>query len=107
MQFRCLTKRLDPLIHQYVESLLINWLNLPWLLKYKLNNPDTNLDQLYQHSLVNYQIQKFNQDLTLTFKLNDDHLLFSQFVTELNLPKVISIKNLKPCHYQLQIKLPA
>lgn len=102
-----LTKRLDPLIHQYVESLLINWLNLPWLLKYKLNNPDTNLDQLYQHSLVNYQIQKFNQDLTLTFKLNDDHLLFSQFVTELNLPKVISIKNLKPCHYQLQIKLPA
>ena len=102
-----LTKRLNPQIHQYTESLLINWLNLPWLLKYKLNNPDTTIDELYRHSLVNYQIQQFNQDLTVTFKLNDDHLLFSQFLTELKLPKVISISVLKPCHYQIQIKQPA
>ena len=102
-----LTKRLNPQIHQYTESLLINWLNLPWLLKYKLNNPDTTIDELYRHSLVNYQIQQFNQDLTVTCKLNDDHLLFSQFLTELKLPKVISISVLKPCHYQIQIKQPA
>ena len=102
-----LTKRLNPQIHQYTESLLINWLNLPWLLKYKLNNPDTTIDELYRHSLVNYQIQQFNQNLTVTFKLNDDHLLFSQFLTELKLPKVISISVLKPCHYQIQIKQPA
>lgn len=102
-----LTKRLNPQVHQYTESLLINWLNLPWLLKYKLNNPDTTIDELYRHSLVNYQIQQFNQDLTVTFKLNDDHLLFSQFLTELKLPKVISISVLKPCHYQIQIKQPA
>lgn len=101
-----LTKRLNPQIHQYTESLLINWLNLPWLLKYKLNNPDTTIEELYRHSLVNYQIQQFNQDLTVTFKLNDDHLLFSQFLTELKLPKVISISVLKPCHYQIQIKQP-
>lgn len=101
-----LTKRLNPQIHQYTESLLINWLNLPWLLKYKLNHPDVSIDELYQHSLANYQIQQFNQDLTVTFKLNADHLLFSQFLTELKLPKVISISVLKPCHYQIQIKQP-
>lgn len=101
-----LTKQLNPQIHQYTESLLINWLNLPWLLKYKLNHPDVSIDELYQHSLANYQIQQFNQDLTITFKLNADHLLFSQFLTELKLPKVISINVLKPCHYQIQIKQP-
>lgn len=102
-----LTKRLNPQIHQYTESLLINWLNLPWLLKYKLNHPDVSINELYRHSLANYQIQQFNQDLTVTFKLNEDHLLFSQFLTELKLPKVISINVLKPCHYQIQIKQPA
>lgn len=101
-----LTKRLNPQIHQYTESLLINWLNLPWLLKYKLNHPDVSIDELYRHSLTNYQIQQFNQDLTITFKLNADHLLFSQFLTELKLPKVISINILKPCHYQIQIQQP-
>ena len=98
-------KKIDPFIHLYAENLLINWLNLPWLIYYQLNHPDLSLNQILDHSLSQYQISLFDTGLNLDFDLNlkKDQEQFKNFLNSLNFPKVVKFGNSDHHLFQLQI----
>ena len=101
-----LAQQLNPFIHQYAEHLLLNWINIPWLLSYRIANPDISLDSLIDHSISQYQIDLFNEGLDISFDIaqkKDE----SQFITFLNSQTWPQVTNFQPStdahFYQLQI----
>lgn len=85
-----LMQQVTPLVKIYVEHLLLNWLNLPWLIYYRLNHSDITVDKLYDHSLNQYQIILFDEGLTVAFDLNqnEDQEQFNVFLKDLMLPTI-------------------
>lgn len=101
-----LSQKLDPFIHQYAEHLLLNWINIPWLLFYKIKNPDTVLEDLLEHSLSKYQIDLFNEGLDISFDISQkkDQVLFQTFLSSQTWPASTTFQEAPNTHfYQLKI----
>lgn len=101
-----LSQKINPYIHLYAEHLLLNWINIPWLLSYKIEHPDITLDNLLNHSIKEYQIKLFNEGLDIDFNLlqKKDEQQFKTFLTSQNWPKVTNLQSSSLAHfYRLQI----
>lgn len=101
-----LSQKMNPYIHLYAEHLLLNWINIPWLLSYKIEHPDITLDNLLNHSIKEYQIKLFNEGLDIDFNLlqKKDEQQFKTFLTSQNWPKVTNLQSSSLAHfYRLQI----
>lgn len=101
-----LSQKMNPYIHLYAEHLLLNWINIPWLLSYKIEHPDITLDNLLDHSIKEYQIKLFNEGLDVNFNLlqKKDEQQFKTFLISQKWPKVTSLQPSSLAHfYRLQI----
>lgn len=104
-----LINKINPNIHEYAAQLLTNWLGIPWLVYFQIQQNDEPLSpqKLHEHEFKDYKIILFNKSLILNFNLlnNKDQTSFNKFINKLKLPSFIEINDLNEQEQQYQLKI--